>query len=469
MIVGPRAALLAVLATACVADNPAGEDTDTEGGSGSGGVVPEDSMLGCPEGQTCTYVFAAMSFDDRVEVFAPDHPTQQYRGAIDVDLRPGRDNANLDEPVGMALTERFFHVSLGHFPTAEQGTLVSLPRSWLGAYAEGTTVPAVDIAAGGAFRDPVVPTAFGAAEPIFVHYQPMANRLLVGTFNNNLFSPETQWTEPGLLQIVDGDDPAKFTTESLVDLNGDCTGAAQVITMEDESQIAIACDGSEAVAFMTLTDDAIDGKVCPISPLPGYRMRYLAYDGDESVLVTYGPGFDTPDAAGRVYAVRRTNCAANSIDIGTGLESHPAQIVRVGNAYLVASGAPADMTSKRGIFVVRPDGTVCDQPLPGFDAFWTSPGTVPLQPFALEVAADGAHLAVGAAVNPVRANLGSTTDVYGRVLWATLSNVGDPCNMSATVVDLTDGAPGHAPASDPVDPATYRQQIYAVAVHEVQG
>jgi hypothetical protein len=59
--------------------------------------------------------------------------------------------------------------------------------------------------------------------------------------------------------------------------------------------------------------------------------------------------------------------------------------------------------------------------------------------------------------------------VFGKVLWATLSNVEDPCAMSASVVDLTDGAPGHAPVSNPMNPATYRQQIYAVAVAEVQG
>jgi hypothetical protein len=485
MFVRSCAAVLALLA-GCLAENPpedetggtsesVGTGTETETG---GVVVPPGSMFGCPEGEVCTIVIASQSFDDRVEVFAPDDPVHAYRGAIDIDLRTGVDADNLDEPVGIALTDQFLHISAGHYPTPERGTLVSIPRTRLGNYDAGTTMPVGDILLAGAFQDGIVQTPLDAAEPIFVLPTPVEGRLLIGTFNNNLFNVETNWTMPGLLHVVDVADPTQFGTATLEG----CDGAAQVVMM-DGTNAAVACDGNEAVAFVSLGDigtgtpdtaaQAIGNTSCEVYQQLGFRVRYLAFDGIDGVFVGYGPGLMEQQSAGRVYRVRR-NCDIAQVELGMMGTAHPAQIVPVGDAFVVASGTPND-EGVRGLYVVTADLQLCPQPIAGFDDHWTinrdtgDPFTIPLQPFAVAVAPDGTHLAVGAAVNPVRAMTGSEEVVYGKVLWATLSNIENPCEMTATVVDLTDNAPGHAPSSTPGMPATYRQQTYAVAVAQVAG
>ncbi len=482
MIGWQRVALVAGLGSGCLAENPPLEDGTTTSSvateSDSGPMLPPTSMLGCAAA-TCRVLFVAQSLDDRVEIFAPDDPQNQYRGAIDLDLRPGTDAQFLDEPFGIVLSSAYLHVMAGHFPTRDRGTMVSIPRTLLGEYDAGMRVPVDRLFLAGTFQAPVVGTPFELPEPIFALDRPLFGRLLIGVFNNDLFSAETNWTQPGQLLVVDPADPTTFGAVALSNLGGvPCNGAAQVVTLEHDGRVAVACDGNEAIAFLQLGDlgtgsveaaaAAIDGTVCDLPPIDNRRLRYLAYDGVDGVVVALGPGLEDPLASGQVYAVRE-NCQPRPIDIGTNGTAHPAQIVRVQNAFLVASGTPvqASPDAKRGIYVIDAStGELCDAPLPGFDAFWETPGTT-IEPYALAV--DGTNLAVGAGVNPVHAG-GNVQDVaYGKVLWATLDGIDDPCTMTATVVDLTDGAPGHAPAADPLDPATVRRAPHVVVIDEVQG
>ena len=482
MVASLRAAVLAGLVSGCLAENPpldsgtsSGMATDSDPDTGT--TVPPDSLLGCASA-TCRLLFVAESFDDRVEIFAPDDPVNQYRGAIGFDLRPGTDSEFLDEPFGIVLRDDWLHVMAGHYPARDRGTLVSIPRTLLGEYTVGMDVPVDRLILGGAFQAPVVGTAFGVPEPIFAVDRPLFGRLVIGAFNNDLFSTETNWTQPGLVFVVDPADPTTFGTATLSNLEGmQCNGAAQIVTLEHDGRVAVACDGNEAVAFLQLGElgtggveaaaAAIAGTVCDLPPLDNRRLRYLAYDGIDGVLVGLGPGLDDPLASGQVYWVR-SNCSVEPLDIGTNGNAHPAQIVRVGGAFLVATGTPIEGSpdAKRGIYVVDANTGLCEAPLPGFDAFWSTPGTT-IEPYALAI--DGTNLAVGAGVNPVHAT-GNVQDVaYGKILWATLEGVEDPCSMTATVVDLTDGELGHAPAADPLLPTTVRRAPHVVVIDEVAG
>jgi hypothetical protein len=74
MLAWARAAVFVVLAPACLAENPPVQDeTDSSATkTDSGTIVPAESMLGCPEGQTCAIVLGSVGFDDRGEIFATD-------------------------------------------------------------------------------------------------------------------------------------------------------------------------------------------------------------------------------------------------------------------------------------------------------------------------------------------------------------------------------------------------------------
>jgi hypothetical protein len=479
MLAWPRAVLLVALVAGCSAESPT-EGGETEAsGTDSGPDVPADSLLGCAEA-SCRLLFVAQTLDDRVEIFAPDDPTDQYRGAIDLDLRPGTDAVSLDEPFGIALAPGFLHVVAGHYPVREEGTLLSIPRAFFGAYGIGETVPVGDIVLGMQFQNEIVATPFGVLEPIFLHPEPVLGRLLIGTFNNDLFSIESNWTQPGMVHVVDGADPTQFGAFSLEALEGVasvCAGASQITTLADDTHVAVACDGNEAIAFLNLGEigtgspgaaaAAITGTLCELPPLNERRVRYLAYDGNDGVVVGVGPGPGNDRA--ELWTVRGSDCSNASIEIATGGRSHPGQLVRLASdAWLLASGTPVESDPMRGVYVVTGSG-LCEQPIAGFESHWTTPAPNPVEPYALAVTDDGTHVAVGASVSAPFA--GTDSAPYGKVLWATLSRTdeGDPCSTTATVVDLTDGADGHAPAPDPTNAKTIRQAPHVLVFGGVQG
>jgi hypothetical protein len=89
-----------------------------------------------------------------------------------------------------------------------------------------------------------------------------------------------------------------------------------------------------------------------------------------------------------------------------------------------------------------------------------------IDPFALAVTSDGAHLAVGAGPRP---SITSSAGVgYGKVLWASLAGA-DPCSLTADVIDLTDGGSGRAPAPLETDPPTFRRGPNVVVIQEIAG
>ena len=438
-----------------------------------------DGLLACPAGEVCPLVFVAQTLDDRVEVFAPRHGPA-YRGAIDLDLKPGTNPAasvgTLDEPFGMSLSGGFLHVITGHYPVRTSGSMVSFPVTFLAGYAPPATIPSADFFNAGQFTAPVVQANFAELEPIFLYEDDVQGRLLVGTFNNDLFDSDDAWTGVGKLLVADAADPATFASAELSGLmGGDCVGASELV-LTAGTQAAVACDGNEAIAFVNLgnigTGDvgaaaaAIGGTLCEIpGPRSNKRVRNIAPDGVGGVVITYGPTPLDLTADGVVYQMDPDCTVRGPVDVGTGGTAQLGEIVPYAPGFwLVASGSNV-MSAQRGVFVVRGVGSdleLCG-PVSGFDALWTTAGQ-PADPFGLAVTADGSGLAVGAA--PFN---GGDDQLFGKVLWAELTGTEDPCTMSATVTDLTDGVGDHAPASNPADPTTWRQGPNVVVIEEVAG
>ncbi len=473
MRLGLCGALLAgCVVSGCLADNPDGsEGSATDGSSETTATVEVDNMLGCPAGESCWIVLVAQSLDDRVEVFGGlAGETPSYRGGIDLDLKPGTELGPLDEPFGMAISDNGLHVVTGHYPTRELGAMLTFPRAFFDDR-DVALVPVNSFFTSGAFSEGVIETRFNELEPIFTMPETLGGKVLVSVFANDLFTGEEGWTTPGKLAIVDANNPADFALAELSGLTGgDCLGASQMVLLRDEQTAAVACDGNEAIAFLDLGDlsaspaDAaagITGTLCDLPFQNDRRTRYLAHDGAGGVLVAVGP---TPlnDTASQLYNVTQT-CGLAPIPVGT-TDAQLGELVRFGDSHwLLAQGAIAP-NGERGVRVVSETGEVCNA-LPGLDEAWDTEGNV-LAPYALTVAPDGQHLAIGAAPSSVGT---SASGIYGKLLWATLNGVDDPCTMTAKAVDLGTGAAGTAPAPLPGDPSTWRRGPNVVVVAQVEG
>lgn len=473
---------------ACTGDDGNGDGADTEAGTaddtGSTGDAPDDdggaggAFLGCPAGETCTLVLVSQTLDDRVEIFAPNE-ANAYRGAIDLDLKPNEcdgcepgDNGDgrLDEPFGIARAGGFLHVAVGHYPSRDEGSLISFPLTMFESMAAGSTLAVGDYFTDGTLMDPVLGNQLGAVEPIFVTRR--GSRLLIGTFNNDLFATEDTWTNPGQLIVVDAAQPNE--TAGVISLEAvGCNGAGQVIDLGGNT-VAVACDGNEKVALLDVGDldastpqDAgtLEETLCDIpGAMSDRRVRYLAPDGDGGFLVAEGP---TPLSLMSGTRFWHFNGACEMQGLATSMGSGQiGEIVAVPGApgtWLVASAGVLD-PMMRGVLVVRSAGGMVEvcQTLPGFDDAWTSTDGA-LEPFALAITSDGSGLAVGA--GPFQTPTAGPG--YGKVLWATLQGADDPCSMTATVTDLTDGSA--APAVDDADPATYRRAPAVVELVEISG
>lgn len=469
-----RAIVLSVAAVlcGCLEDNPNVGDTSSGGATlemdGSGSMEP-GGMLRCSTeaGQSCTLLLVSESLDDRVEVFAP-FDTEVYRGAIDVDLRPGANlspnSPDLDEPFGLAVTEDFVHVMLGHYPLRTSGSMVSFPRTMLRALPAGEDLRAADYFDGITVEAPVVLSEFGQIEPIFLNSVTFGPTLLAAAFGNDLFAEESGWTLPGSILAISASDPTNLATRSLDGfMGGDCPGAAQLV-LSDSQTAAIACDGNDAVAFVSLgMPDSpatalaeTTGTICPLPTATLRRVRAVAPDGFSGVLVAIGPA----DAlgSGEVYRVGPDCAIAGPLPIGDMGRAVLGDIIPIPGsepAWWLASGGPRT-DALRGIFVIRAEGgrslRLCG-PLEGFEAHWASVGSQPLSPRALATTPTGTALAVTA----VTADPTADDGMFGKVLWATLEPATDPCETVAEVIDLTNGAFGRAPLPDPLDRTSWRR------------
>ncbi|MCH9685463.1 MAG: hypothetical protein K0V04_28780, partial [Deltaproteobacteria bacterium] len=480
--------VLIALGAACLPQNPGGsggssttDAADSTGDDTDDGPAAGGELLGCPA-TGCTMVLVAQTLDDRVEVFVPDHPEAIYRGGVDLDLKPNEcagcgpgDNGagRLDEPFGLARSGGFLHVLVGHYPTRQEGSLVSFPLSFFEGYTQGSLVPTADFFAGSQFTAPVIGRSLGQVEPIFLH-EHTSGRIIVGVFNNDLFAGEDTWTQAGRLLVFDATDPSGEVGEVTLDALGGgdvCQGASQVLDAGND-ELAIACDGNEAIAFVdassvgagSVADAATSlgtGSLCTLpGAMPGKRVRYLAPDGSGGVVVGEGPTPLDIQANARLWRLG-SDCSvlgnADLSSVGSAGDWQLGEIVQLPAStptWLFASGSalPAGL---RGVFAAYVDnGTLafCDAPVAGLDASWDDGNAGVLEPFALDVTSDGSQFAVGA--GPLSADPAGIG--YGKVLWGSLSGA-DPCSLSATVVDLTDGGPGHAPAPIAADVSTYRR------------
>ncbi|MEM9453052.1 MAG: hypothetical protein AAGF11_02650 [Myxococcota bacterium] len=489
----------------CLPGNPSSDTTTTtEGtadstGTGTGSETEDPAaggeLLGCPPGGGCVMLLAAQTLDDRIEVFVPDHPDSAYRGSISMDLKPNEcagcglgDNGSgrLDEPFGLVRAGGYLHVLTGHYPSRQEGSLVAFPLDFFADYSSGSVVPVSDYFASSQFLDPVVGRSLGEVEPIFLHAH-ASGRLVVGVFNNDLFAGEDTWTQTGRLLVIDPADPTgevgSVTLEGLD--NGPCRGASQVVDLGGEI-LAVACDGNEGVAVLdgsnlatgTVAEAAATlgtGAFCSIpGAMSNKRVRYLAPDGGSGTGFLVGEGPTPLDINGTARLWHfSTNCGlvgnVQLSDMGAPGDWQLGEFVRLPSAtptWLFAAGSALD-GGRRGVFVAHEASgslEMCPDPIAGFDSAWDDGNGDFVEPFALALTSDGANLAVGA--GPFIADPAGVG--YGKVLWASLSG-SDPCSLSASVTDLTDGDPGRAPAPTDADPLTFRRGPNVVVIQEISG
>jgi len=497
---------LLVLGLGCRGDHPPVDDdttaTDSTAGETADETAAEDEgggeLLGCPPGG-CVMVLAVQTLDDRIEVFVPDHPDSAYRGAISLDLKPNEcegcgpgdyGEGRLDEPFGLARAGGFLHVLTGHYPTQDAGSLVAFPLSFFEGYTPGTTVPVSDYFADAQFQNGVVERNLGEREAIFVH-QHASGRLIVAVFNNDLFASEDGWTLPGKLLVLDPGDPAGELGTVTLDGIGDegCNGASQIIDLRGDGELlAVACDGNEKVAVLDgsgVGDGSVDdaaaglgtGALCSIpGAVSNRRVRYLASDGENGFVVAEGPTpLDLTGSASLWYIGSDCSTLGNVQlgSLGSPGDWQLGEIVRLPAStptWLLAAGSALDPgVGQRGVFVAHTGSgalEVCPDPIGGFDTAWDDGQAEVIEPFALAVTSNGAHLAVGAGPRPLLTDPAGVG--YGKVLWASLAGA-DPCSLTADVIDLTDGDVGHAPAPDASDPATFRRGPNVVVIRELSG
>ena len=385
----------------------------------------------------------------------------------------------------MARAGGFLHVLTGHYPTRQEGSLVAFPLSVFEGRTSGSVVPVGDYFGASQFLDPVVGRSLGEVEPIFLH-QHASGRLVVGVFNNDLFASEETWTQTGKLLVIDSTDPegeiGSVTLDGLA--NGPCWGASQVVDLGG-GLMAVACDGNEGVAVLdgsglgggTVVDAAATlgtGALCALpGAMPGKRVRYLAPDGSGGFVVGEGPTPLDVNGSARLWHLGADCGLLGNLqlsDTGGPGDWQLGEIVRLPAGiptWLLASGSSSTMGGLRGVFVVHDSGDgleLCPEPIAGFESAWDDGVGGRVEPFALALTSDGTGLAVGA--GPFIADPAGVG--YGKVLWAALSG-DDPCSLSVSVEDLTDGGPGHAPAAVAGDPLTFRRGPNVVVIQEIPG
>lgn len=454
-----------LLAGGCLPGNPSLDDeatsSESESESETGEPPVEEGLLGCPAGEACTLVIVSQTIDDRVEVYAAAGPGPTYRGAIDVDLKPntGGNIAGelLDEPYGLAFADQTLHVLLGHYPTRNEGSLVSLPAAALLDVGAGELVPPITWMAGASLLP------LERLEPLSIVAR--GDSLHVGVFANDLFVPESQWTNQSSLLTID---PGAGTIDPLA---LDCAGAWTLARLDDAGdRLALACDGDEQVVIVEAAQPG--GPLAPACtaaiPFTGKRVRYLAADGMGGVLVGEHPPLPSTDESARLWwfdgACDLRGFTTLEDTISWELHQLAALPSELGPRWLLARGDG----EQRGVVVVAGDvasgeATQCGrlQALDDEGAWLAAGGSEPLRPHALATASSGRQLAIGAGPS----NYGDAAPGYGKVLWVELDDTDDPCE--AGVASFTELS-ASAPAVDAMVPQTWRRAPDVVLVVEVE-
>ena len=443
-------AVLSVAASACLPNNPVDTLTTSTSGSESTGEpttgAPESGLFAC-DSPSCTLLLVSQTLDDRVDVY--DVNTAALRGRIDLDLKPDPSGQQisgnlLDEPYELVLTDTDLIVTVGHYPDTDQGSLLRFPRTAFAALPAGGSFETADYFKNAIFSAGVEALPHGRREGIFMLAHP-GGRLLVGVFANNLQT--SQWTTPSELLVVDpGDFLAKPASVDLGALDVPCIGAWQLTPLDaDMSRIAVACDGSETVAILTLPADFATTPIADAAAnIAGCGFKL---GGGEA----WATQFVAPDGAGGMLAIQTQlaeaprlwqlsgECAPTSLpgkDVPPELQQvrllrQPVLLRASGMSeplWLVASALPDP-----GVVIVRGGGSasMCGK-LGGLGLLASAHA-----PWALALDATGEHLAIGAGVpnNP------ELSEGKGQVLWATLDRSKEAdCEVTASeVVDLNAG------------------------------
>jgi hypothetical protein len=446
-----------LLSIGCLADNPsqptAGTDTSEPNPTDPTGTttadVVEDGLLACAE-PPCQLLLVSQTLDDRIDVY--DVTAKPYlRGRIGTDLKPDPSGEQtmgnlLDEPYGLALDDNFLWAAIGHYPDTDRGSLLAYPRSAFAGLAQGAVVPEDMYFGSGAFSAGVLSLPLERQEAIFLVPHP-SGRLLVGVFANDLRA--ASWPQPSEILVIDPADlrPGSIGAFSLALDKNPCNGGWKLTALDDAvSRLALACDGSDSVAVITLPPDfatttpadAAAGMTACSAPLSTgtVNTQFVAPDGAGGLLAVQSQILEPPT----LWSINR-ECDLNGPP-GDDLPPELAQVRIVREPVLLrpaGGGKPpmwllASETPAPGVLIVRGGATpaICGQ-VSGLDAINGAENG----PFALALDATRTHLAIGAGPvsNPPFA------DGRGQVLWATLDLADlDSCAVAATeVVDLTEG------------------------------
>jgi len=469
--------LALALAAACFPENPLPYDSASSGEPGTTSAGPTtgaeaSGLFGCAGGP-CTLVLVSQTLDDRIDVFEAGGANPGLRGRIALDLKPDPSGLQtsgnlLDEPYDLVLTDRDLLVAVGHHPDTDSGSLLRFPRSIFADLDPGALFATSRYfnVNNGAFSGGVEALAHGRREGIFLLPHP-SGRLLVGVFANNL--QVTQWTTPSELLVVDPADlAAGVASVDLGALPRPCVGGWQLQALDPAvSRVALACDGSESVAVLSLPADFATAPLAAAAAGvtgcgltlggSGWSTQFVSGDGAGGFLAVQSQLTEPP----RLWHVQ-PDCSPS----GVPTKAVPEALAQVRllrqpvllrpaagptpPLWLVAAG-PTD----NGVVVVRGgDAPEMCGALTGLDALAAANS-----PWALALDRTRTHLAIGAGP----ASNAPLSDGRGQVLWATLDTAGlDGCQVHASaVVDLNAGlfAAG--------DPATWMRAPNVVVVAEL--
>ncbi|MBK8261424.1 MAG: hypothetical protein IPK80_08795 [Nannocystis sp.] len=412
---------------------------------------PEGGLFACEGASACTFLIAAQTLDDRLDVYElSDTPT--LRGRIGVDLKPDPtglqiDGNLLDEPYGVVLADQALHVLVGHYPATESGSLLTFPLASLVADAIGGVIPASAYFDGaGGFTGGVGALPLAQQEAIFAVLHP-SGRLLVGVFGNDLRALD--WSKPGKLLIVE---PAGGALEGRIgafDLGGldvPCLGAWGLSAVAG-NRVALACDGSESVALLNLPSGlgasdpaseaaAITGCGAKLASGSAWTTRFIAPDGSGAKFLAVQSQILNPP---RLWTIDSA-CAAvpSAAGVAPGFEElrvfNEVRLLRAASGGEPASWLLAASDPMAGVYVIRGGASpsVCGR-VDGLDSILSAGNA----PYSLAIDEEGAHVAIGAGPpnNPELA------EGRGQILWATLDTTKlSECAVSvSSVIDLNAG------------------------------